>query len=83
MTEATQEASNKRSQEAKNAGDISSFVQQSYRELKVRKAAIQAQLDLLEELSAMTDEEKMDLMFGLIDGDGDGTLNVKELAGVL
>ena len=85
MTKATQTASCKQSKEAKNAGDISSFLQQSYRELKVRKAAIQAQLDLLtvNALSAMSDEEKIEFVFGRIDRDGDGTLDVKELASVL
>lgn len=49
----------------------------------MQMAAIQAQLDLIDELAGMSEEEKMDLLFSLIDADGDGTVDSDELAAAL
>jgi len=43
-------------------------------------AALQAQLDMVNELVKMTIEEKSDLLFSLMDQDGGGTIDAKELA---
>ena len=83
ISAATQNASNKRSRATKSAGSISSFVKQSYRELELQMAAMEAQIGLLKELSTMSDDAKMDLLFSLIDRDGGGTIDVKELAEAL
>ena len=82
-SEATQKASNKRRSKAKKATNVSSFVEQTRRELKLQLAAIQAQLDLINELAQMSDDEKLDLLFSLIDRDGDGTVDATELAAAL
>jgi len=82
-TEATQRASLKRTSRAQTATTVSSFVMQTRKELEMQMVAIQAQLDLINELAAMTDEEKLDLLFSLIDRDGDGTIDAKELAAAL
>jgi Ca2+-binding EF-hand superfamily protein len=79
-TQATQKASKKRHAKAKEAKTVSSFIEQTRRELRMEMAAIQAQLDLIDELASMSDEEKLDLLFNLIDRDGDGTVDAKELA---
>lgn len=82
-TEATNKASKKRKAKAKKAHTVSSFVEQTRRELKLQMVAIQAQLDLINELAEMSDEEKLDLLFSLIDRDGDGTVDATELAAAL
>jgi Ca2+-binding EF-hand superfamily protein len=82
-TQATQKASKKRHAKAKEAKTVSSFIEQTRRELKMEMAAIQAQLDLIDELASISDEEKLDLLFGLIDRDGDGTVDANELADAL
>ena len=53
------------------------------RELKIKMVALQAQLDLISELKDMEKEAKLDLLFGLIDMDGSGTVSIKELASAL
>lgn len=79
-TQATRKATRKRQDKAKNAKTVSSFVQQTRKELKMQMAAIQAQLDLINELADMTDDEKLDLLFSLIDADGNGLIDTQELA---
>lgn len=82
-TESTRKASRSRSKKARKAPTVSAFVQQTRAELALQMAAIQAQLDLINELAAMSDEEKSDLLFNLIDRDGDGTVDASELAAAL
>lgn len=64
---ATQRASRSKSMRVKKAPTVSAFVQQTRLELKLQMLAIQAQLDLIEQLAAMTDDEKLDLLFTLVD----------------
>lgn len=82
-TVTTQKAKMSRARKAKKAPTVSQFVQQTRAELTLQMAAIQAQLDLINELAAMTDEGKLDLLFNLIDKDGDGTVDATELAAAL
>ena len=62
---------------------VSDFVQKTREELLLKKAQIQAQLDLIDDLAEMEDEGKLDLLFTLIDRDGDGTIDADELAAAL
>ena len=82
-TEATRRAASSRKKKTKKADSVSSFVKQTRMELKTEMAALQSQLDLINELAAMTDQEKLDLLFTLVDRDGDGTVDAKELAGCM
>lgn len=77
----THKAEKSRQRKAKKAESVSAFVQQTRAQLQLQMAAIQAQLDLINELAAMGEEEKGDLLFNLIDKDGDGTIDATELAG--
>lgn len=79
-TEVAQKATKGRSKRAKDAHGVSDFVKQTRKELQLQMAAIQSQLDLINELAAMEEDEKLDLLFTLIDIDGDGTVDAKELA---
>jgi Ca2+-binding EF-hand superfamily protein len=83
VSQATHAASTKRALKTQKAGTVPSFVKQSRRELNLQMAAIQAQLDVLDELRTMSHDVKMDLLFGLIDIDGSGTVDTKELATAL
>ena len=62
---------------------VSDFVQKTREELLLKKAQIQSQLDLIDDLAKMEDEAKLDLLFTLIDRDGDGTVDAVELAAAL
>jgi len=77
---ATRRASISKAKKKKKCGNVSSYVQQTRMELELQKAAIEAQLKLIDELATMTDEEKLDLLFNSIDRDGDGTVDANELA---
>ena len=48
--------------------------------IELEMVALSARLVLLEELSTMTDEEKMDCLFRILDKNRDGSLSVIELA---
>jgi Ca2+-binding EF-hand superfamily protein len=80
QTKVAQKASKDRKKRVKDADGVSDFVKQTRKELKLQMAAIQSQLDLINELAAMEENEKLDLLFTLIDQDGDGTVDAKELA---
>jgi tetratricopeptide (TPR) repeat protein len=80
-TEIVTRAARRRS--LQSSSTVSAFVQKTRDELLLRKAQIQAQLDLIEDLAAMEDEAKLDLLFTLIDRDGDGTVDANELAAAL
>ena len=70
--EVVRKASLKKKRNVKQASTVSSFVRQRREELKLQMAAIKSQLEMLDELADMKDEEKLDLMFTLIDKDGSG-----------
>ena len=62
------------------AQSTSDFVKFSKFVLQMQMIELQAQLDLLDELSKMTDDDKLETLFSLIDRDGDGKIDARELA---
>lgn len=62
------------------AQSTSDFVKFSKFVLQMQMVELQAQLDLLDELSKMTDDDKLETLFSLIDRDGDGKIDARELA---
>lgn len=79
-TEATMKAASSRKKKALKSANVSQFVMQTKKNLELQMAAIQAQLDMVNELTKMNEEEKLDLLFTLMDKDGGGTIDAKELA---
>lgn len=79
-TEATRQAAQSRSRKVKKAPNVSQFVTETKKILELQMAAIKAQLDMINELMVMEMEEKLDLLFSLMDKDGGGTIDAKELA---
>jgi len=69
--------------EAKRATTVSAFCKRTREEVQGQIQALQAQLTLLNELAGMTDEEKSDYLFNLIDKDGNGYIDASELAAIL
>lgn len=67
----------KKKTEAKTTSD---FVKFSKFILQMQMLEIQSQLDLIDELSKMSDEDKLETLFSLIDRDGDGKIDARELA---
>jgi Ca2+-binding EF-hand superfamily protein len=78
-----QKASNSRGSKAKRSSTVSEFVKETRQQIALQMAALQAQLDLINELAVMSDEDKSALLFNLIDRDGDGTVDAGELATAL
>jgi stress-induced-phosphoprotein 1 len=64
--EVTKKATKSKGGRAKRSDNVSTFVKQTRQELKLQMAAIQSQLDLINELAAMKEDEKLDLLFTLI-----------------
>mmetsp|Transcript_16377 Transcript_16377/g.35580 ORF Transcript_16377/g.35580 Transcript_16377/m.35580 type:complete len:450 (+) Transcript_16377:31-1380(+) len=62
------------------AQSTSDFVKFSKFVLQMQMLELQSQLDLLDELSKMSDDEKLETLFSLIDRDGDGKIDARELA---
>ena len=79
-TEATRAAVQSRGKKARKANNVSQFVTETKKILELQMAAIKAQLDMINELMVMGMEEKLDLLFSLMDKDGGGTIDAKELA---
>ena len=73
-------ATQKKAQYAKTA---SGFVAETRRQIKLEMAALQAQLDLLAELEDMTDDQKVGMLFSLIDKKVDNKVDASELADAL
>eukprot|EP00978_Attheya_sp_CCMP212_P034589 scaffold145576_cov40-Attheya_sp.AAC.1 len=59
---------------------VSDFVKVARVGLELQLYALQAQLKILNGLSEMTDEEKLDLIFSLLDKDKNGSIDARELA---
>lgn len=62
-TYATRNAALSRLQKATQATDIASFVSQTKKNLELQMVALQAQLDLVQELSQLSPDEVMDLLY--------------------
>ena len=79
-TEATMKAASSRKKKAQKSSSVSQFVAETKKNLELQLAAIQAQLKMVSELATMGVEEKMDLLYNLLDKDQSGTIDAKELA---
>eukprot|EP00522_Entomoneis_paludosa_P017875 CAMPEP_0172461890 /NCGR_PEP_ID=MMETSP1065-20121228/42021_1 /TAXON_ID=265537 /ORGANISM="Amphiprora paludosa, Strain CCMP125" /LENGTH=488 /DNA_ID=CAMNT_0013217367 /DNA_START=35 /DNA_END=1501 /DNA_ORIENTATION=- len=80
---AAKKASRNQSKKANNSDTVSSYVEQKRMELKLQKAALDAQLEFIEKLTQMSDEEKLQQLFNVIDDDHNGYIDTKELATAL
>ena len=80
---AAQRASKNQRNKADNANTMSSYVQQKRKELQLQKAALEAQLDFIDSLERMSDQEKLQQLFDVIDDDGNGHIDAKELAAAM
>ena len=78
-TQATRNAAISRSLKANNAKDIASFVSQTKMNLELQMVALQAQLDLVREITSMNQSEKIQLLFSLITTNGKMT-NLHQVA---
>lgn len=65
---------------ASEAESISDFVKLSRFTLEFEIAAMQAQLMLLNSLAEKSDEEKLKMLFSILDKDGDGYIDAQELS---
>lgn len=65
---------------ANKPGNSSEFVRISKKCIQLQMNALQAQLNLLEELESMTDDEKMEIIFRVLDKNNDGGVSAVELA---
>jgi Ca2+-binding EF-hand superfamily protein len=72
-----------RSIQAQQAPTPSAFVQETRLELKLQMTALQAQLDLLDELASMSDNDKLEVLFTLVDEDHDGKVDARELSNAI
>jgi Ca2+-binding EF-hand superfamily protein len=82
-TEATLRAAKSRKKKAQTSSSVSQFVKETKKNLELQLAAIQAQLKMVSELAIMGVEEKLDLLYTLMDKDKSGTIDAKELADAL
>ena len=77
---AAHKASTNQQIKAAGASTVSSYVEQKRLEIKLQKAALEAQLDFIDQLTKMSNEEKLELLFNVIDDDNNGYIDAKELA---
>jgi Ca2+-binding EF-hand superfamily protein len=82
-TKATMTAAKSRQKKAQKSSSVSQFVKETKKNLELQLAAIQAQLKMVSELATMGVEEKLDLLYTLMDKDKSGTIDAKELADAL
>ena len=68
---------------ADSSENMSAFVLASKMALELEIQALKAQLELINALAGMTEEEKLAMLFGLVDKDHDGRINARELADAL
>ncbi|KAL7571358.1 hypothetical protein ACA910_007671 [Epithemia clementina (nom. ined.)] len=80
---AARKASTNQQKKADKASTVSSYVEQKRLELKLQKAALEAQLDFIDQLTQMSKEEKLELLFNVIDDDNNGYIDAKELASAM
>lgn len=80
---AAKRASVSLSGKAGSSETMTDFVKVSKMALEMQIFALQAQLQMIDSLSEMSDEEKLTMLFGLIDTDRDGRIDARELADAL
>ncbi|CAB9512864.1 Stress-induced-phosphoprotein 1 [Seminavis robusta] len=74
----TQSSQQKKAQKADCS--MSDFVTITKANVELQILALKAQLELLNGLAEMSDDEKLDMLFDLLDKDRSGTINARELA---
>lgn len=79
-SQASMMASQSTKKKAASSENLTSFVVHTKASLELQIFALQAQLDLVQALAEMTDEEKMLMLFQLVDADEDGKIDARELA---
>jgi Ca2+-binding EF-hand superfamily protein len=79
-TEATMQAAASVKKKARRSDNVSEFVKATKKNLELQMASLEAQLDMINELEKMKPEEKLDLLYTLLDKDKDGSIDAKELA---
>jgi Ca2+-binding EF-hand superfamily protein len=79
-TEATRQAAASVRNKARRSDNVSDFVKATKKNLELQMASLEAQLDMINELEKMKQEEKLDLLYTLLDKDKDGSIDAKELA---
>jgi Ca2+-binding EF-hand superfamily protein len=79
-SKASMMASQSRQKKAASSESLSSFVTHAKLSLELQIFALQAQLELVGALAEMTDEQKMHMLFNLVDVDQDGRVDARELA---
>eukprot|EP00522_Entomoneis_paludosa_P007214 CAMPEP_0172450224 /NCGR_PEP_ID=MMETSP1065-20121228/8661_1 /TAXON_ID=265537 /ORGANISM="Amphiprora paludosa, Strain CCMP125" /LENGTH=572 /DNA_ID=CAMNT_0013202001 /DNA_START=227 /DNA_END=1945 /DNA_ORIENTATION=+ len=82
-SKAAKKAYKNQHKKADNADSVSSYVEQKRMELKLQKAALDAQLEFIDMMAKMSDEEKLQELFSVIDDDNNGYIDAKELATAL
>lgn len=80
MRTASMKASVTNKEKASKSKSTSDFVKFTTAALEFQIMTLQAQLDLIRSLSECTDDEKAALIFGLLDEDGNGKIDARELA---
>jgi len=73
-------ASQSTKKKTSKAGSVSDFVKNARADIELQISALTASLLTLDALASMSDDEKLDLLFDLLDKDGDGFINASELA---
>lgn len=81
--EASSGAAKSIKKKTQKSATVGGFVEETKKKLELEMAALQAQLDLVNELETMNKDDKIDLLFSLMDKDGGGTVDAKELASAL
>jgi len=76
----TCEAANIRDRKATKAMNLKQYMEQTKLNLDLQTAASQAKSDMIEELSKMKQEEKINLFFYLLDENRDGNLKAQKIA---
>jgi len=79
-TTATMQAATSVKRKAQRSRNVSHFVRQTKNTIELHIAALQAQLDMVNELGNMKMDEKLDLLYTLLDKDQNGVIDAKELA---
>lgn len=79
-TEATMKAAQSTKQKAEKSSNVTQFVKQTKKNIELQMAALQAQLDMVNELEKMKLDEKLELLYSLLDKDKDGHIDARELS---
>jgi Ca2+-binding EF-hand superfamily protein len=62
---------------------VSAFLRSTHKEFKKKIATIQSHINFIQDLAVMREQKKINLLFDMIDRDGGGTIDAKELASAM